>query len=141
MGYNPDGIPIYAPYTPPPLELKTTNKKDLARVFSKSVRELLGEGWSQAQINQAVEAYNQVEISAQKDAYNAQIARDKAEWYGGAPATGTIEPGKAMSSVSIESPETFLEDLAKEKDPGGFQATQVAEDYAPAFFEALGGYV
>jgi hypothetical protein len=124
-----------APFQAPALELRTTNKQDLHRVFRQAVTELLGVGWTDKQIAELVDAYGWQEIAVQTDAYSQMVERERQLY-----ETGTSDI-KQINQVSAPSPETFIENEARRRDPGGFQATQVAEDYAPAFFDALGGYV
>ena len=44
------------------------------------------------------------------------------------------------SGTQPPSPETFAETEAKRIDPGGFAATRLSQEFAPVFFESLGGY-
>jgi hypothetical protein len=137
-GYSIDpntGELVPPQFVPPPLELRTTSKADLARLFRGVVIDKLGEGWSQAEINELVDAYNWREIQVQKDAYDEEVARQRAEFMGEAPSS---EP---ITMVDVESPETFVENELMRRDPESFQAGQIANDYAPAFFSALEGYV
>lgn len=122
------------PFVAPALELRTTNKADLNRVFRQAVTEMLGVGWTDKQIAELVDAYGWEEIRVQADAYQQMVARERQLY-----ETGTSDI-KQINQVSAPSPETFIEQEARRRDLGGFQATQVAEDYAPAFFDALGGY-
>lgn len=124
----------------PGLGIRTTNKDDLRRVFRAAVIDMLGQGWSQAQINELVDAYNWKEIQVQVDAAGQQAAAMEAQ-------LGSLETGEPVDvsqfagpAQDVESPETFLEDEVRRRDPMGVQATDIAEDYAPAFFAALGGY-
>ena len=128
------GEPIAPQFTPPPLELRLSNKDDLRRVFRTAVIDKIGKGWSQAQIDELVDAYNWQEIRVQQEAYQSEVDRMRAE-FEGAPST---EP---IVNVDMQSPETFLDEEVRRRDPAGVQATDIAEDYAPAFFQALGGYV
>jgi len=126
------------PFVAPALEIKTHNPKDLDAVFRKSVIELLGEGWSQADIERARNAYIAEETRIQTDAQMQQIERlrQEYEYKGGGPAP-TIDK---TTEVVIRDPNLYIEDEAKRRDPAGYQATQIAEDFAPAFFQALQGY-
>lgn len=85
-----------------PLVTRTTDPASLRSVFRRSVIELLGEGWSEDQINDMVAAYNSMEVSRQKAAYDAQLT-------GG-------------SVMDIPSPESFIEAKVQEMDPTGVQA-------------------
>ena len=134
VGFDEEGNPIYSEFQAPPLELRLSNKDDLRRVFRTAVIDKIGEGWSQAQIDELVDAYNWQEIRVQQEAYQSEVDRMRAE-FEGAPST---EP---IVNVAMESPETFLDEEVRRRDPAGVQATDIAEDYAPAFFQALGGYV
>jgi hypothetical protein len=123
----------------PPMQVRTTNPDDLRRVFRSAVIDKLGVGWSQKEIDELVQAYNWKELQVQADAYRQEVARMEQEFNYelGGPKPTT----KQITSVDVASPEAFIEEEARRRDPGGFQATQMAEDYAPAFFDALGGYV
>jgi hypothetical protein len=127
-------VPIEETFVAPPMEVRTHNKDDLRRVFRAAVINMLGEGWTEAQINELVDAYNWKEIGLQAEAYRDEVAQMELEFQG-KPRTSNV-----ISQVDAPSPESFIEEEARESDPQGFAATQIAEDFAPAFFEALGGY-
>lgn len=137
--FDENGNPVFVPeqYQAPPLELRTSNKDDLRRVFREAIIEQMGEGWSKAQIDELVDAYNWEEIRVQKDAYDQAIAMDRAQFEGTAPAGG----GGVVSSVEVASPETFLENQLMERDPEGFRAGQVVNEAIPNFLAALDGWV
>jgi hypothetical protein len=63
--------------------------------------------------------------------------RQEFEFEGGGaePSAGVI------SEVSAPSPEAFVETELRRRDPAGFAAGEIGNTYAPAFFDALGGYV
>lgn len=123
------------PFVPPPLDLRTTHPADLRRVFRRAVIETLGEGWDEARINELVDAYNWEEIRLQVDAYTQETDRLRQEWMGEEPETEMIH------EVIAPSPEAFVEEELRERDPEGVQAGRIATEFAPAFFESLGGYV
>lgn len=56
-----------------PLITRTTDPAALRSTFRKAVIEMLGEGWSQEEINKMVAAYNGVEIQRQTQAYNMDL--------------------------------------------------------------------
>lgn len=134
VGFDENGNPIYAPFQAPPLELKTTNKDDLRRVFRQAVIDKLGEGWDQAKINELVDAYNWKEIQVQKGAYDQQVAAMRADY------EGTQGPD-VISSVDVPSPETFLDTQLQERDPVGYQAGQITQDLIPSVLGNLRGWV
>lgn len=131
-----NGNPVFVEegFQAPPLQLKLPNKQDVERVLRSSVIEKLGEGWDQQQIGDLADMYIAKVRGVQEDAYRQEIDRMEDEFYG---REGASEP---ITTVEAPSLETFAEDELRRRDPGGFEATQVAEDYAPAFFAALGGY-
>jgi hypothetical protein len=133
-------IPVSETFVPPALELRTTNKDDLRRVFRQAVTQSLGQGWSEAQINELVDAYVWKEIQVQKAAYDTEVGIMRDEFAGTSEGGQMYVPSSAAREVEMPSPDTFIEATARERDPAGFQATQVAEDFAPAFFQALQGY-
>lgn len=132
-------IPITETFVPPPLELRTTNKDDLRAVMRQATT-LLGKGFSEAEINELVDAYNWREIKAQKDAYDTEVGIMRQEFDGTSPGGQVYTPTSAAREVEVPSPDTFLDMEARRRDPAGYQATQIAEEFAPAFFDALGGY-
>ncbi len=100
-----------------PLVTRTTDPASLRNVFRRSVIELLGEGWSEDQINKMVAAYNSMEVERQTAAYNAQ------------PTGGTVQ--------DIPTPEAFIESEVQEQDPTGVQANQ-ALGFASDFMQLAG---
>jgi len=140
--YDENGNPVFVPdpedvYTPPPLEIKTTNKDDLRAVFRRSIIDTLGQGWSQAQINELVDAYNWQEIKVQQDAYNRQVEIARADFEG----TRAGQGGEVISTVDMASPENFLEQELIRRDPEGYKAGQLVNNAIPAFMQAIKGWV
>lgn len=121
-------------FVPEPLRLQLPNMDDLRAVFRSAIVDKLGVGMSQSQINEMANAYVAQVTKVQKDAYSQMVARDRELF-----ETGTTDINQ-ITEVDLPNPDIFVEEEARRRDPAGFQATQVAEDYAPAFFEALGGY-
>lgn len=107
---------------PPPLVTRTTDPAALRQTFRKAVIDILGEGWSQDEINKMVAAYNNVEIQRQTQAYNAT--------YG----IGGQEGGNVMD---IPSPEAFIEAEVLKKDPVGAQTAE-ALDFTQEFMDIAG---
>lgn len=136
MGFDENGNPIMAPYQAPPLEIKTTNKDDLRRAFRTSIIDTIGEGWSQAQINEMVDAYNWQEIKVQKDAYDQITALERSEYEGTRDPAG----GEMITEVSVPDPNTFLEQEMIRRDPQGYQAGRVVQDFVPAFMQMMQGW-
>lgn len=130
---------IEDPFVPPPLRVRTTNKDELRTVFRAAVRDRLGQGWSDAEINELVDAYNWKEIGLQAEAYRSEVDRLEQEFMmeGGGPAPTT----QVISEVNAPSPEAFIETELRERDPAGFAAGEIGNEFAPAFFDALGGFV
>lgn len=137
--YDENGNPVFVgeQYVPPPLELKTTNKDDLRSVFRRSVIDTLGQGWSQAQIDELVDAYNWEEVRVQREAYDRQVAIERAEFEGTRDPAG----GEVISTVDVASPEAFLENEMIRRDPEGYKAGRLVNDAIPAFFAAVKGWV
>lgn len=132
-----NGNPVFVedPYVAPPLELRTTNKADLANVFRSAVIDKMGEGWSQQQINELVDAYNWQEIKVQTDAYNQQVALERADFEGTRGAGG-----ETITVEQAPSPEAFLDEQLRAKDPEGYQEGQLINDVIPQFFDLMGGW-
>jgi hypothetical protein len=106
------------PFVPEPLIFETTNKQDLHKVFRSAVIEQLGKGWTQEQIAELVDAYNWKEVQVQNDLQMAQRRAAEAEWYGQAP------PDEQITVGSVPAPETFIEDMIRQRDPEGYQENQ-----------------
>jgi hypothetical protein len=119
------------PFVAPPLQIKQHNKDDLRSVFRKAVVELLGIGWSQEDVNDAVDSFVAKETEIQANAQRMMIERDRQLY-----ETGQTDINQ-ITEVDIPSPELFIEEETRRRDPAGYQATQLAEDFAPAFFAAL----
>lgn len=131
------GNPVFVedPYVAPPLELRTTNKADLARVFRAAVIDKMGEGWSQEQINELVDAYNWREIQVQTDAYNQQVAVERGDFEGTRGGGGEV-----ITAETAPSPEAFLESELMRRDPEGVQAGQLINEVIPQFMSMMGGW-
>jgi hypothetical protein len=130
---------VEEPFVPPALRVRTTHKDDLRTVFRAAVRDKLGAGWTDAQVDELVDAYNWKEIQLQTEAYDQEVdrMRQEFEFEGGGP-----EPSAGViSEVNAPSPENFLDTELRKRDPSGYAAGQIGEEFAPAFFDALGGYV
>jgi hypothetical protein len=135
MDESGNAVWVDDPYVAPPLELRTTNKADLANVFRAAVIDKMGEGWSQQQINELVDAYNWQEIKVQTDAYNAQVALERADWEG-TRGTG----GETITTEQAPSPEAFLDEQLRAQDPEGYQAGQLINETIPQFMSMMGGW-
>jgi hypothetical protein len=122
------------PFQAPALQIRQHNKDDLRSLFRDAAVKLTGMGWSHEDVERAVNAFVAEETRIQTDAQTQMIERDRQLY-----ETGSTDINQ-ITEVDIRSPELFIEDEARRRDPGGFRATQVAEDYAPAFFDALGGF-
>lgn len=113
---NGNVVPAGGSAAPPPLVKRHTDPTTLRSTFRKAVIEMLGEGWSQEDINKMVQAYHGVESQRQEQAYNMEIA------------------GKAGTITDIPSPEAFVEDYVTKKDPMGVQ-TQDALGFSQEFMD------
>jgi len=136
IGFDEQGNPIYEGYVAPPLQLKTTNKDDLRRVMRSAIIDKLGQGWTQAQINEMVDAYNWQEIAVQKSNYDQAVALERTAFEQGAGAVA----GQTSVTTEAPSPETFVENELMRRDPIGYQAGQVVNDAIPAFMQMLKGW-
>lgn len=134
VGFDENGEPIYGGYVAPPLEIKTTNPDDLRAIMRKAIIDIKGEGWSQDQINELVDAYNWQEIRVQKEAYDQQVALQRAQFEGGDAAIA----GSTTIQPTLASPETFVENELRRRDPVGTQAGQVVNQALPAFMDMIG---
>lgn len=119
-------------FVPPPLELQMPNRKDVETAFRTGIIEKLGVGWSQAEIARMTDLFMGEVRRPQEAAYRSQVENLEDEFYGRAPRN------EVVTNVDVMSPETFVEEEARRRDPAGVQATDIAEDFAPAFFQALG---
>ena len=133
-------VPASEMFVPPALEIRTTNKDDLRRVFRQATSELTGVGWSPDQIERMVQAYNQQEVQVQRDAYNQEVEIMRQEFAGTSPGGQEYTPSSAAREVNMPSPDTFLENQVREQDLEGYQANQVATQFMPAFFDVVSGY-
>lgn len=113
-------------FVPPPLEISTTNRADLERVFEGASQNMLGVALPRDQIRRMAEAYNWVEIQAQKDAYDQEVNRMRQEFeMGVSGGAGMGQPGQQqITKVSAPTPETFILDKLREERP------EELEDYA-----------
>jgi hypothetical protein len=135
LRFDENGNIIGETFTAPPLEVQLPNRADVEKVLRTAVIDKLGEGWSQAEIAKLADTYLWQKVMApQTDAYQQQVENLEDEFHGRAPRN------KVITNVDVMDPETFVEGELRRRDPAGFQATEIAEDYAPAFFAALEGY-
>lgn len=107
-------VPAGGTQGPPPLVTRTTDPASLRRTFRKAVIEMLGEGWSQEEIDKMVAAYNNVEIQRQTQAYNMDVNET------------------AGNLITIPSPEDFIASEVEKRDPIGVQ-TNEALDFTGEF--------
>jgi hypothetical protein len=129
------GQPVPNEFVPPhALPLKLPSREDLRAVTRDVIIDRLGEGWSQEEIDKLVDNFIGMAQGRAQEAYQAEVARERQAWETGQPITNVAV------DLDIPTAEAFAENEARRRDPGGFEATQVAEDYFPAFIDALGGY-
>lgn len=103
---NGNIVPVGSGEEVPPLIMRTTDPKMLRQTFRRAVIDTLGEGWSEAEINKMVEAYNNVERMRQTQAYNMELA------------------GEGGEIVDIPSPEAFVQSEILRQDPVGAQTEE-----------------
>ncbi len=129
-----NGNPVFVEdtFVAPPLEVRVPDKKTVERAFRTASIELLGGSLSAAEISEMADMYMWKVMQPQADAYRGQVANLEAEFYGRPP------PNPVVTEVEAMSPEAFAEEEIKRRDPAGFDAATIAEDYAPAFFQTLG---
>ncbi len=134
--FDENGEPVFVPeqYQPPPLQLRTTNKDDLRRVFRSSVIEKMGQGWSQSQIDELVDAYNWQELKVQGDAYQQQVDAERRAFETGSTA------GPPLTEVSMASPEAFAEAELRRRDPTGLAVGNAVTDVIPQFASLMRGW-
>lgn len=103
---------------PPPLITRTTDPLVLKQVFRSAAIEQLGTGWDQQRIDQAVQAYNQLEIQRQQELYDMQVAN--------------MGQGVSGSVVEIPSAEAWIGSYIEGQDPAGQQANSMLNYTADA---------
>lgn len=79
------------------LPTRTTPREDLEPVFRAAIIDTLGQGWDDARINSMVQAYQQLEIQRQREAFAAE--------------------GTSRNVMGTPSPEAFALSYAREADP------------------------
>lgn len=136
--FDENGEPIFIPdqYVAPPLTLRTTNRDDLVRALRTGIIEKMGVGWNQQQIGELADLYIQKEIQAQQDAYNQQVAIERQAFEQG---EGSVS-GQVITEATVPSPETFLENELKTRDPIGYQVGTAITDVIPQFAQMLEGW-
>lgn len=83
----------------PPLVIRQSDPQTLGNIFRRAVIDLAGVGWTQAQIQSAVTAYQALEAQRQSEMYSAQYLQ------GG----GTVQ--------ELPSPEEFIENKVRTEQP------------------------
>jgi hypothetical protein len=95
----------------------------------------LGQGWSGEEIEGFIDRYYAHAQGQAQGVYEAEVERQR-------PA---FETGQPVSNVNVEldiaSPEASLDEELRREQPDAYGAGQIANDFAPEFFAALGGYV
>jgi hypothetical protein len=119
-------------YMPPPLALQVPNFEDSRKVIRSAVIDKLGQGWSQQQIDDLARDYQWRVMQSQTDAYRQETQRGREIFEAGRSDLNQI------TTVAAPTAQTFAEEEAQRRDPGGYQAAMIANDFAPAFFEAVG---
>jgi len=132
-----DGNPVFVedPYVAPPLELRTTNRADLVNALRAAVIDKMGVGWSQEELGRLADQYIAIEKQVQTDAYNQQVALERADFEGTRGAGG-----ETITVEQAPSPEAFLDEQLRAKDPEGYQEGQLINDVIPDFFSMMQGW-
>lgn len=123
-------------FVAPAFEVQVPNRDDVRRVVRDASINKLGIALSEKEIDDIARIYGWKVMAVQADAYSQEVERMRQEFefeQGRGPAPTT----KQITSVEAPSWETVAEEEFKRRDPGGYQATQLA-DYSEAFFEAIG---
>jgi hypothetical protein len=129
------GTEEQAVFTPPEaLPLELPSDEDLRHVVRGVSIEKLGIAWRPEDTEQFVQQYKAMAQGRAQAAYEAEVERQRA----------AFDRGEPVSNVAIEmdipTAEVWADEEARRRDPGGYQATQINEDYMPAFLAALGGF-
>lgn len=120
---------------PDALPLRLPSREDMRDVTRAVVVDRLGQGWSNEDIEGFIDRYYSYAQGQAQGVYEAEVERQRA----------AFEAGQPISNVNVElglaSPEASLDEELRREEPDAYGAGQIASDFAPAFFDALGGYV
>jgi hypothetical protein len=135
--FDENGNPVFVPdtFTPPPMQVRLPNKKEVKEALRGGIIDRRGQGWTDQQLDQLADQYIQAVKAPQVSAYEQEVDRMEDEFYGREGASETI------TTVDAPSLESFMMSELEEQDPDAVGAGRIANDYAPEFFSALGGYV
>lgn len=103
-------------FVAPPLELRTTNKADLKRIFQSVTQDRLGIAWAPEQIDELVEAFNWKEIQIGVSEHEQQVERMRQEF------EGEEITDNAIITEAPPDPETFAMDQMEQRDPQAVEA-------------------
>jgi hypothetical protein len=119
---------------PEALPVRLPSRDDMRAVTRAAVIDALGQGWSQDQIDGFVDNYYAYAQSQAQTAYNQEVERQRAAFESGQPTTNV------NVELDMTSPEVALDETLRRDEPNAYAAGQIANEFAPAFFQALGGY-
>jgi hypothetical protein len=135
--FDENGNPVFVPdqfVAPEALPVRLPSRDDMRALTRGVVVDKLGQGWSGEQIDEFVDNYYAYAQSQAQTAYNQEVERQRT----------AFESGQPTSNVNVEldmtSPEVALDESLRRDEPDAYAAGQIANDFAPAFFQALGGY-
>lgn len=116
---------------PPELVTRVTDPEVLKSVFRRAAIEMIGIGWSEEQLERAAAAYNNVERTRQREAYDTQLAAGQlgAMTEGMDPVAGEV--------VEIPSAEGWIDSHIRNEDPAGVAENQ-ALDMVDVFMQTAG---
>lgn len=121
-------------FVPEPFTPSLPNPDDVRAVFRSASIDKLGQAMSTKDVEDMTRAYMWKVGMLQADAYQQMVARDEQLFN-----TGTTDIDQ-ITTVQAPSAENWLSEELERTRPGEVNAAQVGEDYAPAFFQALGGF-
>lgn len=135
--FDENGEPVWVPdtFTAPPLQVRLPDRTTVKEGLRAGIIDRLGQGYSDQELERMVDAYMTAVRQPQEAAYMQEVDRMEDEFYGREGASEAIE------TVDAPSLEAFMEETLREEDPDAYGAGQIGNDYAPAFFDALSGYV
>lgn len=108
-------------FVAPPLQLQLPNKLDVDRVIRQSSTDLLGQGWSQDQIDRVSNSFLGEVTRLQQETYNQEVDRMRREFEG--------QPGASETITDIEAPsaEAFAEEQIIQQNRQGVETNSGME--------------
>lgn len=123
-------------YVNEPLQVHTTSREDLRRLFRTVSADKLGVAYNAAQIEELVDAYQFQEIQVQRENYANEQALKRTAFEQGPEAVA----GQEMVSTEAPSPEAFAEAELMRRDPTGVHAGAVVNQGVGMFRDALAAW-